>query len=107
MIGPTILHHEKTADTFVNALVAIAGKAKLRNLKFDVITDGEVALTNARKNSFPKSIDLRCTKHFLENCKNFSKSNGIRSEVRRLTAYNRHFCTVISVFYRVNTSLME
>ena len=80
MIGPTILHHEKTEDTFVNALVAIAGKTKLRNFKFGVITDGEVALINASKNSFPKSIDLRCTKHFLENCKNFLKSNGIRSE---------------------------
>ena len=80
MIGPTILHHEKTEDAFDCGMRPIARKAGLIDAKFGFITDGEMALINACKANFLKAKDLRCTIHFKENCKKFLKSIGICGE---------------------------
>ena len=80
MIGPTVIHHEKTDDAFDSGLRPIARKCNLTDASFGVITDGELALINACKRNFPKSTDLRCSLHFKGNCKDFLKSSGITSE---------------------------
>eukprot|EP00112_Aurelia_sp_Birch-Aquarium-sp1_P019608 Seg4881.2 transcript_id=Seg4881.2/GoldUCD/mRNA.D3Y31 product="Serine/threonine-protein kinase TAO3" protein_id=Seg4881.2/GoldUCD/D3Y31 len=80
MIGPTILHHEKTEDAFDCGIRPIARKAGLMDAKFGFITDGEMALINACKTNFLKAKDLRCMIHFKENCKKFLKSIGICGE---------------------------
>ena len=83
LIGPTIIHHQKTQDVFHTGLRVIARKTQLSDAKFGVITDGETALINACKRNFGKSVDLRCTNRFKENCKTFLKSIGITGDIKQ------------------------
>ena len=71
MIGPAIIHHGKSEETYDNGIRGIARKAKLVEENFGFITDGEVALINACKKNFIKAVDLRCTLHFKRNCADF------------------------------------
>ena len=80
VVGPTIIHHEKTEETFDTACRVIARKTGLMNKKVGIVTDGETALINACANNFMSSIGLRCTSHFKTNCKDFLKSVGISSD---------------------------
>ena len=89
VVGPTIIHHEKTEKTFDTACRVIARKTGLMNKKVGIVTDGETALINACANNFMSSIGLRCTSHFKTNCKDFLKSVGITSDQNKL-----HFWTL-------------
>ena len=80
MVGPTIIHNEKTEETFDTACRVIARKTGLMNKKVGIVTDGETALINACANNFMSSIGLRCTSHFKTNCNDFLKSVGITSD---------------------------
>ena len=77
MIGPTIIQHSKTADTYETAMRSIAMKCKLENTsdRF-VITDGQPALIAAILNILKKCTLLRCTRHFKNNCKDHLKHIG-------------------------------
>lgn len=77
LLGPTLIHHSKTEDVFDTGLRVMSRKTELSSAKIGIVTDGEEALIKACKNNFPKSISLRCTNHFKENCKDFLKSVGI------------------------------
>ena len=53
MIGPNIIQHSKTADTYETAMRSIAKKWKLESTSdIFVITDGEPALIAANLNIF-------------------------------------------------------
>lgn len=52
LLGPTMIHHEKTEEVFDMGLRTIARKTKTMNAKVGVITDGEIALINACKSNF-------------------------------------------------------
>ena len=83
MIGPTIIQHSKTADTYETAMRSIAMKCKLENTSdMFVITDGEPALIAAILNIFKKCTLLRCTKHFQNNCKDYLKHIGIHGSMK-------------------------
>lgn len=80
MIGPTIIHHQKTEDVFDIGLHAITRKADLMSSEFGMITDGETALVKACRTNFPKSKDLRCTNHVKENRERWrEKSSSTKS----------------------------
>ena len=83
MIGPTIIQHSKTADTYETAMRSIAMKCKLENISdMFVITDGEPALIAAILNIFKKCTLLRCTRHFQNNCKYYLKHIGIHGTMK-------------------------
>ena len=83
MIGPTIIQHTKTADTYKTAMRSIAMKCKLENTSdMFVITDGEPALIAAILNIFKKCKLLRCTRHFQNNCKDYLKHIGIHRSMK-------------------------
>ena len=70
MIGPNIIEHSKTDDTYEAATRSIAMKCKLRNATdMLVITDGELALIAAILNIFQICTLLKCTRYFENNCK--------------------------------------
>lgn len=80
MIGPVILHHGKFEETFDRGIREIARKTCLNGQQIGIITDGEQALINACIQNMPKSVQLRCTAHFKENCKGFLKGIGIKGD---------------------------
>ena len=81
MLGPTIVHHGKSDETYDRALKEVCRKTKLAAKKIGIVTDGEQALINACKANFPKSVRMRCTKHFRENCRDYLRSIGIKSDI--------------------------
>ncbi len=54
LIGPTIIQHDKSEETYDRALREIARKTHLSNTRIGIITDGEEALIKACKGSFSK-----------------------------------------------------
>eukprot|EP00112_Aurelia_sp_Birch-Aquarium-sp1_P001646 Seg1178.5 transcript_id=Seg1178.5/GoldUCD/mRNA.D3Y31 product="hypothetical protein" protein_id=Seg1178.5/GoldUCD/D3Y31 len=52
LLGPTMIHHEKTEEVFDRGLRTIAHKTKTMNAKVGVITDGEITLINASTSNF-------------------------------------------------------
>lgn len=81
MLGPTIVHHGKSDETYDRALKEVCRKTKLTAKKIGIVTDGEQALINACKANLPKSVRMRCTKHFRENCQEYLRSIGIKSDI--------------------------
>ena len=77
MVGPTVIHHQKTEEVFDLAFRVISRKTGLVNKEVGIVTDGEEALIKACCNNFRKAVSLRCTTHFKKNCKDFLKSLGI------------------------------
>ena len=77
MLGPTIIHHDKEAQTYERAYRAVNEKTKLGDNTFLLITDGEAALYSAAKGIFQGMHHGRCTNHFNQNCKDFLKDIGI------------------------------
>ena len=63
MIGPVLIHHQMIQGTysyFFNEIMSL--KADIRKVQA-IGTDGEAALCNAIKDSFPAAVHLRCLKH--------------------------------------------
>ena len=81
MLGPTLIHHGKSDETYDRALKEICRKTKLATKKIGIVTDGEQALINACKANLPKSVRMRCTKHFRENCQDYLRVIGIKSDI--------------------------
>ena len=85
MIGPAIIQHDKSTQTYETALMCIAKKIDLhKNVGVCIITDGETALVKACKASFQNSTMLHCTRHFEANCKEMLKKIGIPSTTEEL-----------------------
>ena len=80
LVGPTILHHVKSEETFDRGIREVARRTGLNHQKFGLITDGEAALINACAQNMRESVPLRCTAHFKENCIVYLKSIGIKGE---------------------------
>ena len=80
LLGPTMIHLEKTEEVFDIGLTTIARKKKTVNSRVRIITDGKIALINACKSNFHNSLVLRCTLHFKDDCKKFLQSVGITGE---------------------------
>lgn len=81
LVGPTIVHHVKSEETFDRGIREVSRRTGLDHQKFGLITDGEVALINACAQNMPESVPLRCTAHFKENCREYLKSIGIKGEI--------------------------
>ena len=74
MIGPAIIQHDKSTQTYETALMCIAKKIDLhKNVGVCITTDGEPALVEACEASFQNSTMLHCTRHFEANCKEMLK----------------------------------
>ena len=70
MVGPTIIHQNKSADTYESAMRCITKKCDLKNRsEIYIITDGEPALIVTYLKSFSKCSLLTCTRHFEANCR--------------------------------------
>ena len=85
IIGPVIIQHDKSTQTYETALMCIAKKIDLhKNVDVYIITDREPALIEACEASFQNSTMLRCTRHFEANCKEMLKKIGISSTTEEL-----------------------
>ena len=83
MVGPTIIHHTKSADTYESAIRCIVKKCNLENKsEIHTITDGEPALIVACLKSFSKCSLLRCTRHFEVNFKGILIGMGIKGNMK-------------------------
>ena len=63
MIGPVLIHHQMIQGTysyFFNEIMSL--KPEIRKVQA-IGTDGEAALCNAIRDSFPTAVHLRCLKH--------------------------------------------
>ena len=62
MVGPTIIHHNKSANTLESAMRCTAKKCDLENKSETyIITDDVPGLIAARLKSFSKCSLLKCT----------------------------------------------
>ena len=77
-IGPTIIHHNKSADTYESAMRFIAKKCNLENK----ITDGEPAMIAVCLKSFSKCSLRRCTRYLEANCKNILMGMNIKGNIK-------------------------
>ena len=83
MIGPTIIQHSKTADTYETSIRSIAKKCKLENTSDMLVkTDREPALITAILNIFKKCTLFRCTRHSENHCKDCLKQIGIHGSMK-------------------------
>ena len=83
MIGPTIIQHSKTADTYETSIRSIAKKCKLENTSDMLVkTDREPALITAILNIFKKCTLFRCTRHSENHCKDYLKQIGIHGSMK-------------------------
>ena len=80
---PTIIHHNKSTDTYESAMRCIAKTCNLENKsEIHIITNAEPALIAACLKSFSKCSQLRCTRHFEANCKDFLIGMGIKGNMK-------------------------
>ena len=77
MLGPTMLHDDKSEATFRHGLRSIAETCNLQQEKVNIITDGEPALINAC-DVFKHRRMHRCTIHYRKNCADALKNIGIK-----------------------------
>ena len=78
MIGPVIIQHDKSAQTYETAFMCIAKKIDLhKNVDVCIITDGELALIEACEASFQNYTVLRYTRHFEANCREMLRKISI------------------------------
>lgn len=78
LLGPAAIQHDKserTYDKIMHEVVAVTG---LKKAKFGCTTDGEAALIKAIKGNCSKVVMLRCTRHFMANCKEFLSKQGVK-----------------------------
>ena len=74
MIGPIFIHQKKETATYSIFTEFIA--KNVPNIRA-FGTDGEEALANACRASFPQAIQLRCFIHFERNIKEYLKKIGV------------------------------
>lgn len=77
-LGPTMIHHKKTYDTYRALAATCAGKCKGLSKAKGFITDGEETLSRAFEDELKNARSLRCFKHFESNCKEKLRTIGIR-----------------------------
>ena len=77
-IGPTIIHHNKSADTYESAKRFIAKKCNLESK----ITDGEPFLIAVCLKSFSKCSLRRCKRYLKANCKNFLMGISTKGNIK-------------------------
>ena len=77
-IGPTLIHMSRSYIPYCHLASKLleedSGIADLRG----VVTDGEAGLMKAMKVFYPQTSQLRCSRHFRENCQDKLKSLGIK-----------------------------
>ena len=77
-IGPILVYMSRTYSAYCHLASKIlevdSGIADLRG----VVTDGEAGLIKAMKAFLPQTAQLRCSRHFRENCQDKLKSLGIK-----------------------------
>ena len=78
-LGPTMIHHSKTAVSYQTMAATCLRKCSgLENAK-GFVTDGEAALHHAFEEQLKNSQSLRCFKHFEGNCKDKLKQLRVSS----------------------------
>lgn len=77
-LGPTMIHHKKTYDTYRALAATCAGKCKGLSKAKGFITDVEETLSRAFEDELKNARSLRCFKHFESNCKEKLRTIGIR-----------------------------
>ena len=83
MVGPTIIHHNKSADTYESAMRCIAKICDLEDKsEIYIVKDGELALIAACLKSLRKSSLLRCTRHSEAISKDFLTDMGIKGNMK-------------------------
>ena len=76
-LGPTMIHHKKTYDTYRAFPATCASKCKgLSKVKW-FISDGEGNLPRAFEDELKNARSLPCFKHFESNCKEKLREVGI------------------------------
>ena len=83
MVGPTIIHHSKSADEYEAGLRPIAKATGLGDQEVGIVTDGEQAIITSSKAVFKKNTPLRCTNHFHENCVKALSTIGVRDPAKQ------------------------
>lgn len=84
MIGPVIIHHDKSTPSYDTALPCIAKKLGIEREDLCVITDGEQALIDACNTCFKNCTMLRCTRNFEANCREVLKKIGVSSNAEEI-----------------------
>jgi len=83
-LGPILIHYSKTEDiytAFLQTLVRFRpGLACVKAYG----TDGEMALCNALKKTFPEAISLRCFKHLENNIKSKISELGLKKHEKTI-----------------------
>ena len=84
-IGPVLIHFKKSFSTYLFFSSTLVGlRPQLSHLK-SFGTDGELALHQAFKHSFPSAVHLLCTIHARRNIKSKIREMRISESVQQIT----------------------
>lgn len=91
MLGPVMLHHKKTYQTYYTLASRVASaNPKLHEVK-GIVTDGEEPLQNSFSHVFSRAQPLRDFRHFRQNMDSALKDMGIASKKDKRSFLNDVF----------------
>ena len=91
MLGPVMIHHRKTYETYYTLASRVAAaNPKLKDVK-GIVTDGKEPLQNSFSHIFSNAQPLRDFRHFRQNMDNALKDLGISAKKDRTPFLNDVF----------------